>query len=1085
MSGKITGKFRILFLLLLAAAIGFSAPALKEARGDAGSVRAALPQEAPAAAEKPRPSVNGQLHVSGTGLADRNGTPVTLRGVSTHGITWYPDFVNESLFRELSADWNASVVRLAMYSEDYCGGNAEENLLLVRKGIDAAIAADLYVIVDWHILSDYDPNLHLDEAMQFFDMISAEYAGVPNLIYEICNEPNGNASWENIRTYAETVIPVIRSHSPEAVIVTGTPDFDRNPLAALRNPLTAGNILYAFHFYAGTHGADLRCILEAALDEGLPVFVTESGVSEEDGGGEVNFSSAAEWYSFLDAHGISFTVWSLSNKAETSALIRPDSASFLSLRDSDLSGTGLWVRSMLRGEDPSLIPVPHVRDNSTWTDFIYAMINAVGNQGFAAVRAFGAMARAAVLIASASLLLLFAGKKLSRGRHRTYDDLPPKEKAVSPGRGGILKPVLCRAALFASGVLTLIYLCWRVRYSVPFEYGPLAVAGNLVLLAVEIAGFLESLVHYENMMGMKHHPLPSIKDDEYPEVDIFISTYNEPAELLRKTINGCVHLDYPDRSKVHIWLCDDNRRPEMKKLAERMGIGYFDRPDHEGLKAGNLNSALKRTSAPYIVTFDADMIPKSDFLLKTIPYFVDAEQRGGSLRGKHPFRLGLLQTPQCFYEPDVYQHALYSETNAPNEEDFFYRTIEPAKTSANSVIYGGSNTVLSRQALLDAGGFYTESITEDFATGLLIESAGYVSLALPEPLASGKTPHTFREHVKQRTRWARGVIRTAKKLKLFTRPGLSAAQRLSYWSSVAYWYSPLKNLVYLVSPLLFAVFGLPILKCSWMELLIFWLPMCLMQDLCLRLISGNTVSAKWSGIYETSVMPYLLIPVLKETLGFTLSEFQVTDKSEGPVRRRTDYRAMAPFLVLAVLSAAGIARVLRMMSVVFAPGLVVLLFWLFRNLYYIIMALFLIDGRDSDSEPVKVIDAEPAVIRRTDAAGGETVFEGITTLLTEHSVTVFLDDSEGLRLGDPAKITIFCGSREAELSGIITGIRTSRQGAAAVHTFEILDFGTSEPEYLQILYDRVPTLPQSLARDSGVPGHLWRNIARRLAGTSD
>ena len=125
------------------------------------------------------------------------------------------------------------------------------------------------------------------------------------------------------------------------------------------------------------------------------------------------------------------------------------------------------------------------------------------------------------------------------------------------------------------------------------------------------------------------------------------------------------------------------------------------------------------------------------------------------------------------------------------------------------------------------------------------------------------------------------------------------------------------------------------------------------------------------------------------------------------------------------------------------------------------------------------------MIRKKKEDGRETVFEGITTLLTEHSVNVFLDDAGGLRTGDPAQLTIFCGSREAELSGIITGIRTSRQGTAAVHTFEILDFGTSEPEYLQILYDRIPSLPQSLARDSGVLGHLWRNITRRLARTSD
>ena len=144
--------------------------------------------------------------------------------------------------------------------------------------------------------------------------------------------------------------------------------------------------------------------------------------------------------------------------------------------------------------------------------------------------------------------------------------------------------------------------------------------------------------------------------------------------MRRRTVNGCVHLKYPDPKKVHIWICDDNRRGEMRALAEEMGVGYFDRPDNKGAKAGNLNHALSLTSAPYVVTLDADMIPKSDFLLKTIPYFVDAEERNRKLPEDKRMPLGLLQTPQCFYDPDVFQHALYSEKRVPNEQDFFYRT---------------------------------------------------------------------------------------------------------------------------------------------------------------------------------------------------------------------------------------------------------------------------------------------------------------------------------------------------------------------------------------------------------------------------
>ena len=415
---------------------------------------------------------------------------------------------------------------------------------------------------------------------------------------------------------------------------------------------------------------------------------------------------------------------------------------------------------------------------------------------------------------------------------------------------------------------------------------------------------------------------------------------------------------------------------------------------------------------------------------------------------------------------------------APNEQDFFYRTIEPAKTATNSVIYGGSNTVLSRRALEDIGGFYTGSITEDFATGLLIEAAGYVTLALPEPLASGQTPHTFREHIQQRTRWGRGVIVTARKLKLWGRKELTIRQKTSYWSSVVYWYSPIKNLIYLLSPLLYAVLAVPVFRCSWLELLVFWLPMFVMQDLSLRLSSRNAISTKWSGIYETSVMPHLLIPIIKETLGISLSRFKVTDKSRRDGKRQRDLRSMIPFLILAVLSLAGIVRVLAAFEAMQTVSLLILLFWIVRNLYFLVMALFLVDGRDSDGEVVRVTDAEPVAV-----ASGEMRYDGVTTQLTEHNLTVFLDEGQSLGLGAQVSVSIPGAASALEMRGVVTGIRESRSGTARAHTIELLDFGGAELEYLQVLYDRVPTLPQSLHRDFGVISHLWQNIAHRVART--
>ena len=1024
-----------------------------------------------------RPSVNGALHVEGTDLVDEKGEPAVLRGLSTHGLTWYPEYVSESLFRQVSEDWNCNLIRLAMYSELYCGGDKEESLEVLFRGIEAAIAADQYVLVDWHILKDSNPLDHAGEAAAFFDMIAERYQGVPNILYEICNEPNGKTGWKDITTYADRIVPVIRARDPDAVIIVGTPEYDRDLMVAALNPLPYDNLMYTCHFYTASHYDELFSEMRAAREMGLPVFITECGLSEESGDGRLDLENAAVWFSYLDQEKMSYAVWSLSGKAETSAFLVPSYDPERPLTDSSLTPAGLWGRDLIRGMEPGTIPVPDSVRKSL-PERIAALFTAIDRQGLAAVRSWPVLALLVLAIGLALCGAAYAAGRPGREKILTYDAYLDRRA----GKKEILRPrqILNRAAILVSSLFSLLYLCWRIGYSIPFRYGIFAVIANLALLAVELLGLLESLAHYRNVLFLRDHPLPEIPEEAWPEVDIFIATYNEPEDLLRRTIRGCLYLSYPDKSKVHIWICDDNRRPSMRALAEEMGVGYFDRPDNKGAKAGNLNAAMKRTSAPYVVTLDADMIPRSDFLLKTIPYFVDVELKNEGLPEEDRVHLGLLQTPQCFYDPDVFQHALYSEKRIPNEQDLFYRTIEPARTATNSVIYGGSNTVLSRRALEAAGGFYTESITEDFATGLLIESAGFLSLALSEPLASGRTPHTFREHIQQRTRWGRGVIVTGRKLGIFRRKGLTPAQKLSYWGSVVYWYSPVKNMIYMLSPLLFAVFGLPVFRCSWVELLLYWLPMFLFQELSLRLTSGNTASTKWAGIYEISVMPLLLVPLIQEILGISLTAFKVTDKGGGSLKKIRDMRLMAPFLVLIGLSLFGIVRTLLLIRGVGSLGLFILLFWMIRNLYYLLLALFLADGRDSDGEPVHVRDAEPVLVRPEGAA---RPLEGITTHLTEHSVSFLVDEGE-LKVGDYVHIEINTGVYRALLTGPVTRAWKSRPGGQSVCGMEILDMGNTRDDYFQILYDRIPTLPQNLNRDIGILPHLWGNIAVRLSQTT-
>lgn len=304
------------------------------------------------------PSTTGALTVKGTQLTGANGEPVQLRGVSTHGLAWFSQYINQPFFDELHQDWNANVVRLALYTAEsggYCtDGDRTQLTQLVQQGIDQATAADLYAIVDWHILSDANPLNHLEEAKTFFSSLAEKNAHATNIIYEICNEPNGDTTWDDIKAYANQVIPAIREHAPNAVILVGTPNWSQRVDEAAADPLDFDNVIYTLHFYAATHQQDLRDKLSAAHDAGLPIFVSEFGICDASGSGTIDYASANAWIDFLDSLDISYVCWNLSNKDEASALFKPDCTKTSDFTTDDLSAEGLWLWDTLHDQkDPN------------------------------------------------------------------------------------------------------------------------------------------------------------------------------------------------------------------------------------------------------------------------------------------------------------------------------------------------------------------------------------------------------------------------------------------------------------------------------------------------------------------------------------------------------------------------------------------------------------------------------------------------------------------------------------------------------------------------------------------------------------
>ena len=298
------------------------------------------------------PATSGALQVVGAQLCDENGNPVQLRGLSTHGIGWFPEYVNSELFSQFRNEWNVNVIRLAMYTAEgagYCtGGDSACLKELIDTGVKAATENDMYVIIDWHILSDGNPQTYQSQAMDFFAEMSEKYAKNNNVLYEICNEPNGGTSWSAITAYAEEIIPVIRENDPDAVIIVGTPTWSQDVDQAVKDPLAEGdNIMYALHFYAATHKEALRSKMTAATEAGLPIFVTEYGICDASGNGAIDYDSANQWVESLNEYGISYCAWSICNKNETCSIFKSSCQKTKDMTEADLSESGSWQYQML------------------------------------------------------------------------------------------------------------------------------------------------------------------------------------------------------------------------------------------------------------------------------------------------------------------------------------------------------------------------------------------------------------------------------------------------------------------------------------------------------------------------------------------------------------------------------------------------------------------------------------------------------------------------------------------------------------------------------------------------------------------
>lgn len=292
---------------------------------------------------------NGQLQVLNGQLCNEKGEPIQLKGFSTHGLHFCA-FTKNTL-KYLVRDWHISVIRPAMYVVN--GGyiqKPELNKERVKLIVDQAIQYGIYVIIDWHVNEDMDPNKYRTEAKAFFEEMATTYGKYPNVIYEICNEPN-HVTWKGeIKPYAETIIPAIRAIDPDSIIIVGTDSWSTGVDNAADDPLTYKNLLYTLHFYAGSHQQSYRDKADYALSKGIGIFVTEFGTTNYTGAGMLYLEETQKWMDWMKAHKISWCNWNFSNFPDDTAAIYNDVGMNGPWADKDISESGLWIRSKIMEE---------------------------------------------------------------------------------------------------------------------------------------------------------------------------------------------------------------------------------------------------------------------------------------------------------------------------------------------------------------------------------------------------------------------------------------------------------------------------------------------------------------------------------------------------------------------------------------------------------------------------------------------------------------------------------------------------------------------------------------------------------------
>ena len=545
---------------------------------------------------------------------------------------------------------------------------------------------------------------------------------------------------------------------------------------------------------------------------------------------------------------------------------------------------------------------------------------------------------------------------------------------------------------------SLRYMYWRLTETVGFDtmvdsfFGWGLVFAELYTLCILLLGYIQTALPLERKVAV----LPD-NVEKWPTVDIFIPTYNEPLSIVQTTVFAAQGLDWP-AGKFKIYLLDDGRRPEFKAFCEAAGVEYLSRENNLHYKAGNLNSALLKTSSEFVAIFDCDHIPTRSFLQITMGSFLQDP------------KLAMLQTPHFFYSPDPFERNLNTFRKIPNEGDLFYGLVQDGNDLWNASFFCGSCAVIRREPLLEVGGIAIETVTEDAHTALKLSRLGYNTAYLGIPVSAGLATESLSGHINQRIRWARGMAQIFRVDNPLLGRGLSLGQRLCYLNAMLHFFYGLPRLVFLTAPMAFLFFNAEVFHATALMVLVYALPHIFLSNITNSKIQKKFRHSFWNEVYETVLSWYLVAPVVRAVVTPKSGVFNVTAKGGFVGEDFYDWKIARPYVILMMINVLGLLAGggLLIQGDVSTTTTLINLAWVLYNIVIIGASIGVAYEKSHAWATPKVSAVIPASLIFSNGKSWACETHSFST----KSVGLTLPRARDIAIGTEVKLALFRGSSE-------------------------------------------------------------------------